>query len=40
MSYGTTVTLDLPFEDAVAAVRVALAGQGFGVLTEIDVRPP
>ena len=38
MTYGTTVVLDLPFADAVAAVRVALSDQGFGVLTEIDVQ--
>lgn len=37
MSYGTQVTLDAPFADAVAQVRAALAEQGFGVLTEIDV---
>ncbi|MFI1096963.1 DUF302 domain-containing protein [Streptomyces sp. NPDC020917] len=36
--YGTAVTLDAPFDEAVARVRSALAGQGFGVLTEIDVR--
>lgn len=30
-------TIDLPMVDAEAAVRVALADQGFGVLTEIDV---
>ncbi len=37
MSYGSTVTVDAPFPDTVARVRAALAGQGFGVLTEIDV---
>jgi uncharacterized protein (DUF302 family) len=37
MSYGTSITTDLPFADAVARVRDALKGQGFGVLTEIDV---
>lgn len=37
MSYGTSVTLDLPFADAASRVRAALKEQGFGVLTEIDV---
>jgi len=37
MSYGTSVTLDLPFAEAAGQVRAALAEQGFGVLTEIDV---
>ncbi len=37
MSYGTSVTLDTPFADAVGRVRAALQQQGFGVLTEIDV---
>ena len=37
MSYGTSVTLDIPFADAARRVRAALAEQGFGVLTEIDV---
>ena len=38
MSYGTSVTLALPFDQVVAAVRASLAEQGFGVLTEIDVQ--
>ncbi|MCX2951480.1 DUF302 domain-containing protein [Lentzea sp. NEAU-D7] len=38
MKYDLTITLDLPHEDAVPAVRAALKEQGFGVLTEIDVR--
>lgn len=38
MKYDLTITLDLPYEDAVPAVRTALKEQGFGVLTEIDVR--
>jgi uncharacterized protein (DUF302 family) len=37
-SYGKSITLDLPFAEAVARVRGALADQGFGVLTEIDVQ--
>lgn len=32
-----TVTVDLPFAEAVARTRDELAEQGFGVLTEIDV---
>ncbi|MCF6509663.1 DUF302 domain-containing protein [Blastococcus sp. MG754426] len=35
--YGIATTLDLPFAEAVARTREALAGQGFGILTEIDV---
>jgi len=38
VTYGTTVVLAQSFDDAVAAVRVALSDQGFGVLTEIDVQ--
>jgi len=37
MSYGTSLTVDLPFADAVDRARGALRDQGFGVLTEIDV---
>jgi uncharacterized protein (DUF302 family) len=38
MKYFETVRLDLPYDQAVGRVREALAEQGFGVLTEIDVR--
>ena len=38
-SYGLTRTLPgLSYEQAVDAAKEALAGEGFGVLTEIDVR--
>lgn len=37
MTYGKTITLHTSHADAVARVREALAEQGFGVLTEIDV---
>ena len=32
-----TTTVDQPFDQTVTAVRDALAGQGFGILTEIDM---
>ena len=35
--YGMSVTLEAGFDDSVARTREALAEQGFGVLTEIDV---
>jgi uncharacterized protein (DUF302 family) len=35
--YAITRTLPVPFADAVERTRTALAGHGFGVLTEIDV---
>ena len=38
MDYGTTITTQLSFDDAVERTRNALADQGFGVLTEIDVQ--
>ena len=38
MSYAHTVTVDAPFDEAVRLTRTALADQGFGVLTEIDVQ--
>jgi uncharacterized protein (DUF302 family) len=37
MSYGITVTVEQPFDQAVTITREALAEQGFGVLTEIDM---
>ena len=38
MEYGKTITLDVPFEDAVPRVKAAFKEQGFGILTEIDVK--
>ncbi len=38
MDYGITVRLDRPFAEAAERARAALKDQGFGVLTEIDVR--
>ncbi|GAA0230571.1 DUF302 domain-containing protein [Actinomadura nitritigenes] len=38
MSYERSVKLEASFEEAVNAVRAALAEQGFGVLSEIDVQ--
>jgi uncharacterized protein (DUF302 family) len=37
-SYGMRVRTSLSYEKAVPAIREALKQQGFGVLTEIDVR--
>ena len=37
-SYAMTVLVHGPFEDALSATRQSLADQGFGVLTEIDMR--
>lgn len=36
--YTLSITTELPYEEAVAAVREQLGGAGFGVLTEIDLR--
>ncbi len=38
MSYHFTTTLETSFEDAIEKVTDALQEEGFGVLTEIDVR--
>ena len=38
MDYGMTIKLQQPFAETVERVRAALKEQGFGVLTEIDVR--
>lgn len=37
MSLAISTTLHLGFEEAVAKTRAALADQGFGILTEINV---
>ena len=38
LDYGMSLTTDLPFERALERTRTALAAEGFGVLSEIDVR--
>lgn len=38
LDYGMTLTTRLPYERALQRTRDALAGEGFGVLSEIDVR--
>ena len=38
MGYALSTTLDLGFEEALTGTRAALAEQGFGILTEIDLR--
>ena len=37
-SYTITTTLNQPYPVAVEAVRTALGDQGFGILTEIDLK--
>lgn len=38
MTYTHAITVPLSWQDAVERTRGALAEQGFGVLTEIDVK--
>ena len=38
MSYALSTTVQAPYDDTVEAVREALGEQGFGVLTEIDIK--
>ena len=38
MNYAHTVTVQTPFDETVRMIREALTAQGFGILTEIDVR--
>ncbi len=38
MTYSKTITLDVPYDQAVPRVKEAFKAQGFGTLTEIDVR--
>lgn len=38
ITYGFTKELDIPYETVIELVREALKKEGFGVLTEIDVK--
>ena len=38
MTYAKTITLDIAYDEAVPKVKDAFKAQGFGTLTEIDVR--
>lgn len=38
MDYVHSRTLDIGFDDAVVRTRAALASEGFGVITEVDIQ--
>jgi len=38
LAYGITKSVDRPFADVVTEVRAGLGQEGFGVITEIDVK--
>jgi uncharacterized protein (DUF302 family) len=38
MDFTRRVDVDLPYEEAIEQIKEALRGEGFGVLTEIDIR--
>lgn len=38
MGLTRRIEVDLPYEEAIAATKAALQTQGFGTLTEIDIR--
>ena len=38
MNYGMSLTLNRPFDEVVKDVRDALAKEGFGVVTEVDMQ--
>jgi uncharacterized protein (DUF302 family) len=38
MNYALSTTVDLPYSATIGKVRDALASQGFGILTEIDLQ--
>lgn len=37
-NYGLSVTVSIPYEQAVERIRDELSKEGFGILTEIDVK--
>jgi uncharacterized protein (DUF302 family) len=38
MGYALSTTIDRPYDTVLTQVRTALADQGFGILTEIDLK--